>query len=208
MTRRRFLIIAAAAVSAVGAVSAVLVYRAGGIAEVAAEDRSLQVHVCHGAMREVEVLHDRLLEMFERWPDLAPSDIVVMTPDIEAFAPYIDAVFGTAEPRISFNVSDRSAERESPLALLDALTWDLPPWFLARRRPVLALLGDADAFVPPSDLWGLALAWGAETEAMRGFGHGLPIDPRWKSVAWRINAWLDERCVGSATSGRRLAAAG
>ena len=27
-------------------------------------------------------------------------------------------------------------ERESPLALLDALTWDLPPWFLARRRPV------------------------------------------------------------------------
>ncbi len=33
-------------------------------------------------------------------------------------------------------------ERESPLALMDALTWDLPPWFLVRRRPVLALLGE------------------------------------------------------------------
>lgn len=99
---------------------------AGGAAEVAAEDRSLQVHVCHGAMREVEVLHDRLLEMFERWPDLAPSDIVVMTPDIEAFAPYIDAVFGTAEPRIPFNISDRSAERESPLAATFMALLDLP----------------------------------------------------------------------------------
>ena len=28
--------------------------------------------------------------------------------------------------------------RESPLALLDGLTWDLPAWFLVRRAPVLA----------------------------------------------------------------------
>ena len=97
-------------------------------------------------------------------------------------------------------------ERESPLALMDALTWDLPPWFLVRRRPVLALLGNADTLVPVSDLWGLALTRGAETALMPGFGHGLPIDPRWKSVAWRINAWLDERRVGSATHRRPLAA--
>ncbi|MGQ0749043.1 MAG: exodeoxyribonuclease V subunit gamma [Betaproteobacteria bacterium] len=99
---------------------------AGGAVEVAAEDRSLQVHACHGAMREVEVLHDQLLALFERWPDLEPSDIVVMTPDIESFAPYIDAVFGTAEPRIPFSVSDRSAERESPLAATFMALLDLP----------------------------------------------------------------------------------
>ena len=83
--------------------------------------------------------------------------------------------------------------RESPLALLDALTWDLPAWPFARRAPMLALLGDRDAFVPVTDLWATALAYGAEIELMRGVAHGLPIDPHWKSLAWRINAWLDER---------------
>lgn len=87
-------------------------------------------------------------------------------------------------------------DRESPLALLDALTWDLPAWFLVRRAPVLAVLGDQDAFVPVTDLWSIALAYGAETELIRGVAHGLPIDPHWKSLAWRINAWIDERRIG------------
>ena len=86
--------------------------------------------------------------------------------------------------------------RESPLALADALTWDLPAWMLARRAPMLAVMGDRDAFVPLSDLWTIALAYGAETELLRGRAHGLPIDPHWKSLAWRINAWLDERRIG------------
>lgn len=88
--------------------------------------------------------------------------------------------------------------QESPLALLDGLTWDLPPWFLMRRVPVLALLGDRDAFVPMTDLWSAAFAYAAETEVLRGFGHGLPLDPRWKSLAWRLNAWIDERGIGVA----------
>ncbi len=96
---------------------------------------------------------------------------------------------------------------ESPLALIDGLTWDLPPWILVRRAPVLALLGDTDAFVPITDLWASALTYGAETELLRGRGHGLPIDPHWKSLAWRINAWLDERRIG-ATVSRRVAAFG
>ena len=88
-------------------------------------------------------------------------------------------------------------DRESPLALLDGLTWDLPAWFLVRRAPVLAVLGDRDAFVPVTDLWAIALAYGAETELIRGAAHGLPIDPHWRSLAWRINAWIDERGLGS-----------
>ena len=87
--------------------------------------------------------------------------------------------------------------QESPLALLDGLTWDLPAWFLARRHPTLAVLGDRDAFVPITDLWGIALAYGAETQLVRGAAHGLPIDPHWKSLAWRINAWMDERRIGA-----------
>lgn len=88
---------------------------------------------------------------------------------------------------------------ESPLVLLDGLTWDLPPWYLMRRVPMLGLLGDRDAFVPVSDLWSMALAYGAQTEVLPGFGHGLPVDPRWKSLAWRLNAWMDERGIGVTT---------
>jgi exodeoxyribonuclease V gamma subunit len=85
-------------------------------APAAHDDPSLSIHSCHSAMREVEVLHDQLLSLFSRWPDLEPSDIVVMTPDIESYAPYVEAVFATAEPRIPFNISDRSSEQESTLA--------------------------------------------------------------------------------------------
>ena len=79
-------------------------------------DRSIQIHACHSAMREVEVLHDQLLALLSEHPGIEPSDVVVMTPDIETYGAYIEAVFGTAEPRIPFNISDRSAEAESTLA--------------------------------------------------------------------------------------------
>jgi len=52
-------------------------------------DTSIQVHSCHSPMREIEVLHDNLLAMFEESPELKPKDIIVMTPDIETYAPLI-----------------------------------------------------------------------------------------------------------------------
>ncbi|SEG55864.1 exodeoxyribonuclease V subunit gamma [Vibrio hangzhouensis] len=81
------------------------------------DDRSLTVHVCHSPMREVEVLHDNLLEMFERDPDLNPRDVIVMVADINAYSPAIQAVFGNAsgERYIPFSISDRTADKESPL---------------------------------------------------------------------------------------------
>jgi non-heme chloroperoxidase len=97
---------------------------------------------------------------------------------------------------------------ESPLALFDGLTWDLPAWPLARLTPMLAVLGDRDAFVPVTDLWALGLLYGAETELMRGFAHGMPLDPHWKSLAWRINAWLDERRIAARAAPMPLANAG
>jgi exodeoxyribonuclease V gamma subunit len=63
---------------------------------VAADDHSLQIHACHGTLREVEVLHDLLLTTFSEIPGLAPRDVLVMAPDIEIYAPYIDAVFSRA----------------------------------------------------------------------------------------------------------------
>ena len=92
-------------------------------------DNSIQVHSCHSPMREMEVLHDRLLDMFEKDSGLVPKDILVMTPDIETYAPYIQAVFDTpadASRKIPFTISDRSIRKESEiittfLAILDLL---------------------------------------------------------------------------------------
>lgn len=75
------------------------------------KDRSLQVHSCHGPLREVEVLHDHLLELFETLPGLRPGDVLVATPDIDAYAPFIAAVFeGEGDPgrRIPYSIADRS----------------------------------------------------------------------------------------------------
>lgn len=105
-------------------------------------DRSVQVHACHSAMREVEVLHDQLLALFAEHPDLEPSDIVVMAPDIEAHAPYIEAVFGTREPPIPYNVSDRSAQHESTLASTFMAFLDLAGSRYDANR-VLAVLDEA-----------------------------------------------------------------
>jgi exodeoxyribonuclease V gamma subunit len=73
-------------------------------------DASLRVHSCHSRLREVEVLYDHLLDWFARDPKLAPRDVLVMTPDIEAYAPFIQAVFDSPEEsskRIPFSVADR-----------------------------------------------------------------------------------------------------
>ncbi|MCP5351829.1 MAG: exodeoxyribonuclease V subunit gamma [Chromatiales bacterium] len=76
-----------------------------------ADDRSLQIHSCHGPIREVQVLHDRLLDLFERLPDLHARDIVVMAPEIGTYAPLIEAVFGGAPEarRIPFSIADLGA---------------------------------------------------------------------------------------------------
>ena len=79
------------------------------------QDPSIQIHSCHSPMREVEVLRDQLLRMFEENPDLLPKDILVMTPDIETYAPYIQAVFDTRneeDRRIPFSIADRSVRKE------------------------------------------------------------------------------------------------
>jgi exodeoxyribonuclease V gamma subunit len=94
---------------------------------VPADDRSIQIHSCHSRMREIEVLHDRILQMFEEDSSLTPGDILVMTPDIESYAPYIQAVFDTpaSEPgKIPISIADRSIRKESEvvdtfLAILD-----------------------------------------------------------------------------------------
>ena len=79
-------------------------------------DASLRVHSCHSPLREVEVLYDHLLDWLERDPKLTPRDVLVMTPDIEAYAPFVQAVFDSPEEagkRIPFSVADRGVTSAS-----------------------------------------------------------------------------------------------
>ena len=77
------------------------------------DDRSIELHVCHSLTRELEVLHDHLLGLFKRAESagqpLRPGQVLVVTPDLEAAAPLIDAVFSTtpAPRRIPYTVTGR-----------------------------------------------------------------------------------------------------
>ena len=60
---------------------------------------AVQVHACHGRARQVEVLRDVILHALEDDPTLEPRDVIVMCPDIETFAPLIQATFGAGGRR-------------------------------------------------------------------------------------------------------------
>jgi len=94
----------------------------------------VQVHACHGRARQVEVLRDAILHLLAEDPSLEPRDVVVMCPDIEAFAPLIHATFGTGEaggdedddeleatppelraPDLRVRLADRSVRQTNPL---------------------------------------------------------------------------------------------
>ncbi len=93
-------------------------------ATLASDDGSIQVHACHGPHREVQVLHDRLLGLFETLPGLQPRDVIVMAPDIESYAPHVEAVFGSGgwssgesggAPAIPYSIADRRLVAGDPL---------------------------------------------------------------------------------------------
>ncbi len=96
--------------------------------DVAKEDDSLQFHSCSSELRQVEVLRDELLALFSNHPDLEPRDVIVMTPDIETYAPLVDAVFRDGDASLPdtdirsagfppiHRLHDRSLRRTNPVA--------------------------------------------------------------------------------------------
>jgi len=98
-------------------------------------DRSLGFHIAHSIQREVEVLQDYLLDLFNRNPDLQPRDVLVMVPDINPFAPAIQAVFGRISRDdnryIPFTISDQGRRHQAPVYLALNLLLSLPSSRLA-----------------------------------------------------------------------------
>jgi exodeoxyribonuclease V gamma subunit len=88
------------------------------------EDESIRVHSCHGRGRQVEVLRDAILHLLEDDPTLEPRDIIVMCPDIENFAPLIQATFGghdlnedgtNSSRSLEVRLADRSLRQTNPV---------------------------------------------------------------------------------------------
>lgn len=83
----------------------------------AKHDNSFQLHSCHSAMREIEVLQDNLLKILSENRDLKPRDIVVMVANIDEYSPLINAVFGNeaGNKYIPYSISDIKSCASAPL---------------------------------------------------------------------------------------------
>ena len=171
-----------------------------------ADDRSVAVASCHSPLREVEALRDHLLALFEAHPDLEPHQVVVMTPDIETYAPLVEAVLQPEEgvPRIPYNVADRSALAGSSVADAFFRVLDLVGGRLGAAR-VLDLLqipvirrrfGLSEAEVERIHAWvgGTRIRWGEDARHRERLGL-----PGFAENTWR--AGLDRLLLGYAMPG-------
>lgn len=148
------------------------------------DDRSVVFQVAHSPVRELEVLHDQLLQWFHESPEVSPRDVVVMVPDIEVMAPAIRAVFGQykrSDARfIPFDIADLGAQATSPL--IHAVQWLLAlpqqrsrmsEWVALLEVPALAArFGIQPEQLPTLTRWmaGSGIRWGLSAPHRAGLG--------------------------------------
>jgi exodeoxyribonuclease V gamma subunit len=152
------------------------------------DDASVTFSVAHSPVRELEVLHDQLLQWFHTSPEpLSPRDVVVMVPDIELMAPAIRAVFGQykrSDARfIPYDIADLGAQAISPL--IHAVEWLLAlPQQRSRMSELVELLevpalaarfGLKEENLPTLTRWmaGSGIRWGLSAEHREGLGLGV-----------------------------------
>jgi len=97
------------------------------------EDRSVQVHACHGRTRQVEVLREVILGLLKADRTLEPRDILIMCPNVETFAPLIAATFALGAEdaahhpaaRLRVRLADRALRQTNPLLSVLSLLLEL-----------------------------------------------------------------------------------
>ena len=176
---------------------------------ISADDTSITFQLAHSRQREVEILQDQMLSFFSEIEGMAPQDIIVMAPDIEMYAPHIEAVFGNLPVHdrrfIPFTIADKP-ERAS-IVLLTALEklLNLPasrmtvsdvmdmletPAFRNRFGILESDLPDLHGWIQESGIrWGLS--------AVQRQEFGLPKDLTQNT--WRFG--LDRMLLGYAAGG-------
>ncbi len=88
----------------------------------AAVDDSISITSAHSHLREIQALHDWLLAKLDADSTLNPQDIIIMCPQIEAYAPYIQSVFNPTslpfnpqQPKLPCSIADRKESDSNPL---------------------------------------------------------------------------------------------
>ncbi len=183
--------------------------------ELTADDDTVQVHACHGRARQVEVLRDALLHLFANDQSLEPRDVIVMCPDLPAFAPLIRATFATGEEsripsalpegsvdanvaKLRVRVSDRSQRELNPLIgviedLLRLATRRVTATEVlefAMSEPVRRRFGFDDDDLDRLEDWVRAaqIRWGLDGAARAEFGLGDLACNTWQDGVDRILA--------------------
>lgn len=158
---------------------------------------SVQIHACHGPLREVQVLHDQLLDIMVRFKDIEPRDIIVMMPDVSRYVSAIQAVFGGSFLPVS--VSDRPRIASHPM--VEAFEYVL--WIPESRwtaSELIALLGVpavarrfglAEGEVARLQKWvkDAGIRWGLDETTRERMGAG-----RYANNSWRFG--LDRLLLG------------
>ncbi len=176
------------------------------------EDRSVQVHACHGRARQVEVLRDAVLHLLDEDPTLEPRDVIVMCPDIETFAPLIQATFGAgrrpddpepgdeptprALPDLRVRLADRSLRQTNPvlgvvselMALADQRATASQLLDLAAREPVRRRFGFDDDDLSRMQDWvaDSGIRWGFDAAHREPFKLGTISANTWRKGLDRI----------------------
>ncbi|SBT19156.1 RecBCD enzyme subunit RecC [Marinomonas gallaica] len=166
-------------------------------------DQSVRFIETHSRQREMEVLHDLLLNEFEQalqhGETLEPRDILIMAPDINVYVPHIEAVFGRfnkygehADERfIPFHVADQSARQQHPIvaafeSLLSITRSRFEATDLLSLLDIPALrsayaINETDVVTLKSWIEHANIRWGLDKEQRRGLGLTYPSEQ---------NTWL------------------
>ena len=158
------------------------------------DDRSVVVHSCHGATRQVEVLRDQVLHLLADDPTLREDDVVVLCPALERFAPLLEAVLGPSAgregaaddevaggpPALAYRIADRSLGSAYPLLralaavveLLASRCSDAAVLDLANLPPVRERFGFDDAALDALADWveEAGTCWGLDGDHREGWG--------------------------------------
>jgi exodeoxyribonuclease V gamma subunit len=178
-----------------------------------AGDRSLQIHRCYGPSRQADALRDVVLGLLDDDPTLEPRDVLVLCPDVEAFAPLVSAAFAGdgRRPDLPVQVADRRAAHvdavaEALLALLRTLEGRMSASALVdllAMDPIARRLGLGSAELDRITRWvrAVGVRWGADADHRLAYGQPPDRGHTWEAGLDRLLLGLvmadeDERVVG------------
>ncbi|MEP1445899.1 MAG: exodeoxyribonuclease V subunit gamma [Paraglaciecola sp.] len=160
--------------------------------ELSSTDTSLQIHACHSKVRELEVLHDQLLQCFNDNPSWHPGDVIVMMPDVATYAPFIEGVFGAVDSKLSipYAISDRNVGQVSPLlaSFLQLMKLHQSRFTLSEVLSLLEVQAIQRKFTIDSQEFELLQHW--LTDAGVRWGWDQNDKQRWDLPSEQQNTWV------------------